>query len=123
MNITLNEIDWSFWLLVGFIGLCVALGIIAICGSVWNSITPYHEADLTADEYESTAPLEINQQDREFHEPRTNAGFQINADSIQIICARCQTESNLLRALPNGDVVCPACHEKLVLDAVFAPLE
>jgi hypothetical protein len=43
--------------------------------------------------------------------------------SIEIICTRCQRQSNLLRALPNGDTVCPQCHEALILDAVFAPLE
>jgi hypothetical protein len=42
---------------------------------------------------------------------------------IEIICANCKKLSARLHALPDGNVVCPTCHESLVLNAVFTPLE
>lgn len=42
---------------------------------------------------------------------------------IEIICQSCAIASAHLTALPNGDTVCPACHEKAILAAVFTPLE
>jgi hypothetical protein len=46
-----------------------------------------------------------------------------NFGNIEVICCRCLKKSNILLTLPGGETICSHCREKLILDAVFAPLE
>jgi hypothetical protein len=120
--INMNPIAES--LLVVAAATLSGLAFCTLIAGAWLAIHRHHEADLPPIEQQQIDALFTR--DREFHEPnRGSRGDEALTfpGPLQIVCGHCLKYSPHLRALPNGNTVCPACHEKLVLDAVFTPLE